>query len=179
MNIYVITSVNYTKLLPGFAERFEKYWGEPYFIWVSNTDFQHWSDGFLKFLRSITDDYFILLWEDFYLNEPVDKVLLERLKDAVRFNPDRISLLGNHTPERTYFNGEFYVHKPDAEYQFSLEASIQKREYLLKWIKGGWTPWDAEGLNKDRAVGSILSLEKPAIFYQDKSRRLNIDESIT
>lgn len=179
MNIYVLTSLNYVKLLPGFTERFNRFWGGHFFVHVSDTDFQHWSDGFKKFLEGIQDEYFILLFEDFYLEKPINKELLEKLKDATRFKPDRISLLGNHTPERTYFNGTFYSHKPEAEYQLSLEASIQRRDFLLKWVKGGQTVWDYEGLNKDRATGSVLSSEEPVIFYQDKSRRLIIDESIT
>ena|SRR3990167_7564904 len=173
MNIYVITSTNYTKLLPEFAERFEKYWGKPFFVYVSNTDIKHWSDGIIKFLESIEDEYFILLSEDFYLTGPVDKELIKELW-GMRAGYDRVSLLGNHTPERTVRNGKYFTHKEDAEYQFSFEASIQKRGFLLEYLKAGYDPWEMERIRAKTGKGFIISSEHPAIFYQDKSRQLQI-----
>ena len=172
MDIRVLTSTDYTKLLPEFAERFEKYWGDPFSVYVSNTDIKHWSDGVIKFLET-APDYFILLHEDFYLTKPVDKKLLEFLWDN-RKEADRISLLGNHTPERTYWNGLFYAHKPEAEYQFSFEASIQKKEFLLKYLKAGLDPWETERINAKRARGTIFSSKEPVLWYEDKSRQLQI-----
>lgn len=174
MNIYVLTSTKYTRLLPEFAERFEQYWGEPFLVYISNTDINHWSDGIINFLNSIKDEYFILLSEDFYLTESVDKEILASLKEAVKLKPQRISLLGNHTPARTYFDGTYFTHKMDAEYQFSLEASIQNREFLLDNLKPGLDPWESERVKAKTARGMVISSEKPAIFYQDKSRQLTI-----
>lgn len=173
MTIYVLTSTKYTGLLPEFSERFEKYWGEPFMVYVSNTDIEHWSDGVIDFLHRISDEYFILLHEDFYLDRPVDKTLLEYLKNLYR-DTDRVSLLGNHTPERTYSDGAYNIHKGDAEYQFSFEASIQRKSFLLKYLKPGHDPWEMERVLAKKARGNILSSDKPAIWYTDKSRQLQI-----
>lgn len=180
MNTYVLTHTKHTGLLAEFAERFEKYWGEPFFVYVSNTDIQHWSDGVLNFLRSIQDEYLILLHEDFYLTKPVDKELLKKLKEeAVKRGVSRMSLLGNHSPERTYgIDTEFYSHHADAPYVFSLEASIQKRQFLLDNLKGGCNPWDAENGRLGKAKGLVLYSKEPAIFYQDKMRQGNYETVI-
>lgn len=175
IKIFVLTSTKYVFLLPEFAERFEKYWGEPFSIWVSNTELGKWSDGVLRFLDYIRDDYFILLHEDFYLTQPVNKSLIAKLWDT-RLGHDRVSLLGNHTPARTMKNGEFYVHKPNAEYQFSFEASIQSGAFLARNLVPGLDPWEAERRIAGSARGNVLSSEHPAIWYQDKSRRLVIQQ---
>ena len=171
MNIYVLTCTKHAGLLGEFAERFEKYWGDPFFAYVSHTDLAHWSDGVLNFLRSIKDEYFILLHEDFYLTAPVNKELLEELKEvAVTMGADRVSLLGDHTPERTERVGEVLIYKNHAEYHFSFEASIQKRQYMIDHLKGNQDPWQAENGMRHRAKGLVVCSEKPAIFYQDKMR---------
>jgi len=174
MNIYVLTCTKHVNLLHEFAERFEKYWGEPFFVYVSNTDLDHWSDGVLNFLRSIEDEYLILLHEDFYLTRPVNKELLEELKEkAIKFKADRVSLLGNHSPDRIYKLNDtgLLSYKYQAPYQFSFEASIQKREFLIKNLKGGCNPWDAENNRVEKGKGLILVSEEAAISYQDKLRR--------
>ena len=167
--IWVLTSVNYAKLLGEFAERFEKYWGAPFNVYVSNTDLQHWSDGVIHFLRDMVHEHFVLLHEDFYLDAPVRHDLIEKLWN-MRHGYDRISLLGNHTPKRTVRNGEFYVHKPEGEDQFSFEASIQRRQFLLDNLRPGLDPWESERIVAKTAKGRILSSEHPAIWYMDKSR---------
>jgi hypothetical protein len=172
MNIYVLSSSNYVKLLPEFAERFQKFWGAPFTTYVSNTDIDHWSDGVIDFLLNIKDEHFVLLHEDFYLDSPVDKHLIQELWD-IRDGYDRISLLGNHTPTRTERWNKYFVHRPGSEYQFSFEASIQNRDFLLGNLHRGRTPWETE--RKARlAEGKVLSSEYPAIWYTDKSRQLEI-----
>jgi hypothetical protein len=173
MNIYVLTSTKYAKLLGEFATRFEEFWGQPFFAYVSRTDLHHWSDGVIDFLTKIPDEYFVLLHEDFYLTKPVDKHGLEKLWN-MRHGYDRISLLGNHTPVRTERRGEFYIHKPSAEYQFSFEASIQSKEFLLKYLRPKQDPWESERNMARVARGNVISSEHPVIWYEDKSRRLTL-----
>ena len=173
MNTFVLTCTKHTGLIKEFSERFEKYWGEPFFVFVSHTDISHWSDGVLSFLRSIQDEHLILLHEDFFLTKAVNKELLNKLREeAVKRNVDRMSLLGNHSPERTYgIDTEFLSYKADAPYVFSLEASIQKRQFLLDNLKGNCNPWDAENGRLGKARGLVLCSKEPAIFYQDKMRQ--------
>lgn len=178
MPIFVLTCMKFAHLLGEFAERVQKYWGEPFFVYVSHTDLQHWSDGTLNFLRNIPYEYLILLHEDFYLTRPVNKDLVTQLKKlAIEKKADRVSLLGNHTPERTYeLESGIFAYKGEAEYHFSLEASIQRREYLLNNLKGNQNPWDAENSRRDRGKGLILCSQDPAIWYQDRLRRGKYEE---
>src|SRR5512140_1477597 len=94
---YVLTSTHYAKLLGEFAERFSEHCGQPFQVFVSHTDLHHWSDGVIRFLHGISQDYFVLLHEDFYLDRPIDKHGLLKLWQ-LRKDYDRVSLLGNHTP---------------------------------------------------------------------------------
>src|SRR3990167_6227828 len=126
INIYVLGCVKYAHLFGEFAERFQKHWGAPFFAYISNTDLNHWSDGVIDFLESIQDEYFILLHEDFYLTEAVDLKTISELYDlALVKNADRVSLMGNHSPERTEKEEWYYKYKPNQPYQISFEASIQ------------------------------------------------------
>ena len=181
MNVFVITCTKHTNLLAEFSERFEKYWGGPFFVYVSDTDREHWSNGVIKFLESIKDEYFILLHEDFYLTQPINKELLERLKKlAVELKADRVSLLGNHTPNRTFklVEPDIFMHRGTAKYQYSYEASIQKREFLLKNLTEDCNPNYAEKLREEHTYGLILSSREPAIWYKDKMRGEKYEEII-
>jgi len=181
-NIYVLGCTKYASLFGEFAERFQKYWGAPFFAYISNTDIDHWSDGVINFLKSIDDEYFILLHEDFYLTERADLGKIKELCDIARFNEaDRVSLMGNHSPERTERIGstDIFAYKDGQPYQVSFEASIQRREFLLNNLEPGETPWDAERNAIKRGVnGSIFVSEKPCIFYGDKLRGGKLQEEI-
>ena len=172
MNIYVLGCTKYAGLFGEFAERFQKYWGAPFFTYISNTDIEHWSDGVINFMESIRDEYFILLHEDFYLTEPVDIETINRLCGlAVSQNADRISLMGNHSPERTEKTEWYYKYKLNQPYQVSFEASIQRRGFLLDNLRPCENPWDSERNPIKRKVnGKIFVSERPCIFYGDKLR---------
>src|SRR3990167_1129190 len=178
MNIYVLGCTRYAHLFGEFAERFQKYWGESFFAFISNTDIEYWSDGVIDFLNSISDEYFILLHEDFYLTEPTDLEMIKKLCDlAVTEKADRISLMGNHSPERTERVDWYYRYKPNQPYQVSFEASIQRRGFLLENMRPNENPWDAERHPIKRGVnGKILVSDKPCIFYGDKLRQGKLQE---
>ena len=180
INIYVLGCVKYAHLFGGFAERFQKHWGAPFFAYVSNTDIDRWSNGVIDFLNSIQDEYFILLHEDFYLTEPPNLELIRELvKLAKEKRADRVSLMGNHSPYRTLPMEGFYKYLPDMPYQLSFEASIQKREFLLKHLKPNENPWDAERNRiKEKVNGNIYASEKPCVFYGDKLRGGKIQDEI-
>lgn len=180
INIYVLGCVKYAHLFGEFAERFQKYWGAPFFAYISNTDIDHWSNGVIDFLNSIQDEYFILLHEDFYLTEPPDLELMGELVNlAKEKNADRVSLMGNHSPHRTLQNGLHYKYLPDMPYQVSFEASIQRKGFLLDNMKLNENPWDAERNRiKEKVNGNIWASAKPCIFYGDKLRGGKIQDEI-
>src|SRR3990167_4629195 len=169
-NVYVLGCVKYAHLFGEFAERFQKHWGVPFFAYISNTDIDHWSNGVIDFLNSIQDEYFILLHEDFYLTEPPNTLAITKLIEfAKEVKADRVSLMGNHNPERTEPIGDMFKYKEDQPYQVSFEASIQRRGFLLEHLQPNENPWDAERNPIKRKVnGNIYCTAKPVIFYGDK-----------
>ena len=180
-NIYVLGCTRYAGLFGEFAERFQKYWGSPFFAFISNTDLAHWSNGVIDFLSSIKDDYFILLHEDFYLTEPPKLDLIDLLiSEARRRDADRISLMGNHSPERVVpLSAGLYQYTSGQPYQYSFEASIQKKDFLIRYLKRDESPWEAETHRiKEGINGKVFCSARPAIFYGDKLRRGELQEEI-
>lgn len=173
IKVYVLACEKYKDLLDEFGERFKKYWGGEFTPHISQTDLAHWSDGVIDFLKDIDDEYFILLHEDFYLTEKADLKTIDRLVEtAKRLKADRISLMGNHSPERVEeYEPGLWRYKPNQPYMLSFEASIQKREYLLEHLVKGWNPWEAERNLMRKIPGEIFCSDKPCIFYGDKLRR--------
>ena len=177
IRIYVLTSTKTQYLLEGFDKRFQEHWGAPYEVYISDTPLHEWSDGVINFLQGIDDEYLILLHEDFYLTKDVKREKIQQLSDyAIAHKVDRASLLGNHTPLRTYRERQYWRYNIVAEYQFSFEASIQKRTFLLEHLRTGRDPWKAE--TEAKVTGAyIIATEEPLIFYQDALRR-GVDQNV-
>ena len=180
IKIYVLGCAKYADLFKEFTERFQKYWGSPFLAYISPYDIERWSNGVIDFLNSIDDEYFILLHEDFYLTELVDLETINKLyKLAVEEKADRVSLMGNHSPERTEKVSWYNVYKPNQPYQVSFEASVQRRGFLLDHLRPNENPWDSERHPIKRGVnGKILTSDKPCIFYGDKLRQGKLQEEI-
>ena len=171
MNVYVLAAEATAYLLPEFDELYQKHWGGDYFTWISTTPLNQWSDGVIQLLTGIDDEYVIILHEDFFLTRDVDVEGIRKLWDyTVENKVDRASLLGNHTPLRTYKEREYWRYNAAAEYQFSFEASIQKRSFLLEHLKKGQDPWESETQAKVHGA-YVIATEEPLIFYQDALRR--------
>ena len=178
IKIIVITCEKHVDLLPEFSKRFSKYWGDSFFVFISNTPLEKWSDGVINLLESLQDKYVILLHEDFYLTVPIDKDLLNNLKKfALEHKVDRVSLCGNHTPDRTYKYLEgFYRHYSQADYQLSFEASIFRRKWLLEILKRGLNPWESEGNYRFELDSMIISSGKAPVVYKDRLRKGKLQE---
>lgn len=113
---------------------------------------QHkWSDGLMKFLHSIDEQYVLLMLDDYWLVRTVDHTsigtLLEYMKQ--RKNILRIDLTG----DRLYAAGvephDMYGHYDlikanGSEYQMSLMPGIWNKGLLLSVLELGWSPWDVE-----------------------------------
>lgn len=169
--VYVLGCEKYENLLVEFAERFEKHWGGEFTSYISKTPIEKWSDGVIDFLNQINDEYFILLHEDFYQTAPADLKQIDYLiGEAKKRKADRVSLMGNHSPERVEKSDGLWRYKPNQPYMVSFEASIQRREYLLEHLRPGWNPWEGERVLCRRVPGEIFCADKPCIFYGDKLR---------
>lgn len=123
-----------------------------------------WSDGIIKLLHRLPDDYFVWMLEDMWLNRLVDWQSVESLAEYARGRDDilRIDL----TTDRLYAHDPRYIPRhdrwgridiiasqPDWPYHVSLQAGIWNRSKLLAILQPGMTPWEFELQGQARLAG--------------------------
>lgn len=129
-----------------------------------------WTDSLLPFVQSMTDEHFILMQIDYFINRPVELDKIELLKSFLCFSDvAKIDL----TLDRTYHTHYLYathgkikiiVSDQKADYRSSLQAAIWRRDYFLSLLKPNRSPWDFEriGMDEMRNDGKlILGLHQP------------------
>lgn len=176
MRIIVTTCPKYSHLLKGFAERFMQHWGDDFYVDVAGEN-EPWSDQMIRICQMFKEDYFIRLCEDFWLEQQVDyKNLFHAWQLAIIRNYDRIGLQSvkdgyEHCSKKDEATG-WYKLDGDAEYLCSFEASIYKREFLLKYLERGKHIWETEVEMSKRARGAqVLVPPEKIIKYKDATRR--------
>lgn len=204
MEIAVLTNDNHLFLLNGFQHLWNKYCGLPATIYGfaspnnlhPNFNFvslgeqlpaSQWSDGLLKMLDLIEDDYFVLMLEDYWLYEQVDKRIIEIAQPLLSDKILRIDLSGNRASYRQHYHftrlGSLeLVETPDGTpYQMSFQAAIWHKENLRKVLKKGENPWQAE-VEGSKRVGNLRVLgTKPAVLkyqpvWRSKQKRWQLDK---
>jgi len=175
IKILVLTCPEYEHLIPEFTERFDKYYSPREFsIWCGDHE---WSTDLITALYTVTDEYLIILHEDFFFTEKVDLDALDKIIEYMHKHKKvgRIGLVGAHTRERVFHHEDIYwKHKDDAEYLCSFEASIWRKSFLTKYLRRGEDPWVGEVQTSRRAKGkgeTVLWAEKPILIYKDAMRR--------
>lgn len=173
LRVFILTCNNYLWCLKPFAYLFNTFWSSlqpvvvggfasPSFELPPNFTFyqidkvnygpNQWSDGLIKMLNALQDEYFVLLLEDYWLCRGVDHsgvlTLLEYMKghpNTVRFDLTADRLYG-HMMKDVDFWGHYDIIEcaEDAPYQMSLQAALWKRELLLKLLEPGRSSWQTE-----------------------------------
>lgn len=201
MRTFVLTSDKYRHCLPAFAYLFNKTLGAQFPVVVvcydkpeaelpenftvhslgAQRDYS-FSGGLRAFLESVHDDVFLLMLEDYFLTD-ASELALRSLYDfmVARREVGRIDLtldLRNraHFPWRERVNGgqELVTAADDALYQFSLQASLWRRAFLLRFLNDGEDPWRCEKNASKRIVAAraagedvplVLGVRVPALTY--------------
>ncbi len=175
LDIWVLSCPEYAHLLPEFVSRFNKYWGDDLYIYVSKEPMETWSNGVLRLINKIKSRYFILLHEDFFIDKEVDhKALAELTYYISKKKVSRFSLVGNHDPDRTVPHHNYFLHKTTAPYMLSFEASIFNKDFLNEYMGWDEDAWAVEREGIKRTFGKqdfVLYTKDPVISYQDKMRR--------
>lgn len=110
-----------------------------------------WSDGLVKYLNSIKEQFVLIMLDDYWLARTVDIRGIGTLFDYMAERPDilRVDLTG----DRLYAGGmkdrESYGHydmvsAPGSEYQMSLMPGLWNKGLLLEVLRLNWTPWQVE-----------------------------------
>ncbi len=163
-------------LLKNFDTLMQRFWDEPYIVF-GETVMKSYSDQLIDFFTKVRDPYFILLHEDFYFVEEVDKERLNSLVEFAKYhNADRVSLqcIGDGYKGATNLYTEFddiKIHKLNDRHTYtrSLEASIWNREFFLKHLARGEDVWATEVQSSLRARGdnNVYVAEKRTLQYRD------------
>ena len=113
---------------------------------------ERWTNGLIKFLRSLADDLILFLLDDYWLFREVDNKAIEELTRfmAARENIARCCVCTDrlYAPGITDYArwGHLDIIKSDSKspYHFSFQASLWRRTALLDLLVPNETPWDAE-----------------------------------
>lgn len=177
MRVCVITNDTYLWCLSPFAYLFNKYWSpeqevvvvgynKPSFELPKNFHFyslgsvnapqSRWSDGLIKFLTTTSDDFNIIMLEDYWISRPVDVACINMALEYMQENPYvlRFDLTGDvmhgngDCRDATSFGfiGHYDIveKKPNKEYRMSFQSAIWNNKLLLSLLKKGMNPWEVE-----------------------------------
>lgn len=109
-----------------------------------------WSDALIRYLTYLEDDLVLVLLEDYWLTRMIDMTGLQMAwrymvdhKDVARFDVASDRMFAHEAYE---LGGMAWYDLVEAKgaYSLSLQASIFRRELLLKLLVPGENPWQTE-----------------------------------
>ncbi len=110
-----------------------------------------WTNGLIKYLHSISEQYVIIMLDDYWVNRTVDVRGIETLYDYMRSRPNilRVDLTGDRLYAQGVVDNEAYGHydiisAQGSQYQMSLMPGIWNKQLLLRFMMENWTPWEVE-----------------------------------
>lgn len=174
---FVITSDNYIWSLKPFSYLHNLFWSElqpvivvgytpPSFELPHNFAFysvdsynyppNKWSDALIKFLNSVDDEIFCLLFDDYWLTRTADCGGIASLADYMQIHQQVLRL--DLTTDRLHAKGDardamdleawghydiiYTTH--DIPYQMSFQPALWNRKHLLSILEYGRSPWEIE-----------------------------------
>lgn len=135
----------------------------------------NWCMGLRDFLGRISDEYFILMLDDYYVMN-VDRELLDKACEYIkRDNVCKVDLSGSVAGfANKVYDQFFYQAKQDAQYRSSLQMAIWKRDYLKSLCPKDGSAWHFEIIGQQLACNDnaiILGGQKPIVTYLNLLRR--------
>lgn len=115
-----------------------------------------WSECLIKALDSIDEDYVLYLQEDYFFNATVNNSLFHKTLELMQRNPEMECL---HLRSRVGMGSVFLEEEElqliernnSVNYSASCQASIWKKEILLKLVEPSENGWDFEKFGSIRA----------------------------
>jgi hypothetical protein len=205
--VYTFTNDNHLFLLRGYSYLWNEYadhssyntvvgFTHPEFDMPVNFKFyslgkqlpkEKWSDGLIQLCELLQSDWFILMLEDFWLTDFVDRLALNELKKWFDDSILRIDLSGNRASYKQariigkcmeYDMVETGVNVP---YQMSFQAGIWNRKLLLSLLKKGESPWEVEiegskRITNERIIGTSSAIMKYQPVWRCKRQQWQVDK---
>ena len=189
MKVLVTTCDKYLPALRPFALLFNRYFGAdqpvivggftpPSFSLPPNFSFHSlgrqedypvgkWSNGVIKFLRDVNEEIVLLMLEDMWIVQPVNRRLVQVLYDYMRqfqyvakmdLCADRLYAYGadlNYGHVKYVDSGseaqvDLVKSMPGSPYHLSLMAGFWRTDVLLRHLVPNESPWDAEIIGTPR-----------------------------
>ncbi len=121
-----------------------------------------WGKRMLTCLKSIEEEYIILLLDDFYPLKKVDQIRIEKCLEWMEENKNIAVFCLNNVPGENIRDGKYkgFEKRPrKSDYKFNCQPAIWRKDRLMEFIKPNETPWDFE------IIGSIRSAKYDDDFY--------------
>lgn len=183
MKTFLTTCPTNLHLLPICLKLLEKFYPLEVIVDVAEKD-EFRSDQLRRLLQGVTDNYLIVLEEDFFFVRPVDLNLLEQVwKFCEKHDVDRFSLQSKVAykfsdwpqTEHVIDNHRVYEISDEAFYVFSMEASIWKRSFLYNNLHERQNDPEIEietsrRLLQSKTTYKVYALEHIVMHYRDAMR---------
>ena len=183
MKIIITTSDKYHHLLPVFFYLYNKYWGQPFDLvgyakpecelpdnctWVSlgiqgaKTEF---STDLRKYFE-LQPDWFVWMMEDTFIKS---KFGVDMIPYAGRVDLTKDIKSRDHTSD-----GYIITAHPESRYRLSTQPSVWSKEFLLKYLTPGLSPWDFETQDPKNDGYNVKGFEYPPLQHNEGVRRFDI-----
>ncbi len=192
MKIICTTSNKYAHILPIFIHLFNKFWpneqceivgyDKPDIELPENFTFHsmgvqgdvsEWSTDLRKYFEQ-QDEFFIWLMEDSFIKE-VNELNLMQCCAMATAGVGRIDLTKDLQKREHYQDNLGYIHAhPQSRYRLSTQPSIWNRDYLLKYLTDGLTPWKFETQDPKDDGHAIIGYKGAAIIHNEGVRKNDI-----
>lgn len=119
-----------------------------------------WSDALIRYLKGQSEDFFMILLEDYWLMRPLNYGGIYAARNFMTENPDVIRF--DVAADRMFNRGARFVRNIGAidlceckgDYSLSFQASIWNRKLLLDILTAGESPWQSE-LNGTQRLNAL------------------------
>lgn len=185
--VLVVSCDKYADLWEPFFDLFFRYWSDcPYHVYLlSNTGTEEivgvrgipvgpdasWSDGLLRALAQIEEDYVLLFLEDLLLTEPVNSARVETVLDWLISSQGNYIRLNGFPPPDVAVTDTVGAVAPGTVYRTATVLSVWRRQVLAELLRPGESAWDFE------TAGSVRS-EALEGFYSTRSNYISVMNAV-
>lgn len=205
---YVFTNDNHLHLLKGFSYLWNEYsdpsttitivgYSQPDFNLPKNFAFyslgkqqpkERWSNSLIDFCNLLESDYFILMLEDYWLINHVDRIVIPKLLDFMQDDVLRIDLTANRASYPYKEIGKCMDYTviqslPSAKYMMSFQAAIWNKKNMLRVLREYENPWQAEIEGSKRVqesdlrvLGTRLKIMNYQPVWRSQQRKWQLDK---
>lgn len=189
--ICVTTSDNYHHCLPVFFKCYNKHWGD-FFDLVGykkpddlpdNCRFvslgeqrgpQYFTDDLSAYFKK-QPQFFFWCMEDCFIKSFNERRYHLTIAKYLTPGIAKISLVNEAMRRPHKVDGQYFICENKTDYLLSTQPAIWNRDFLLKWMKPGFSPWQFETQVVDdfrRVIGPVENI----VFHNEGVRKHNIHE---